>query len=77
MSEETYALSERQIEFLKKLAALCEEYNAGIEHCVFDDATHILVDGKVAFAGFIDKDATSKIREALSTGEVTVSKSFS
>jgi hypothetical protein len=77
MTEETRVLSKRQEEFLKKLADLCEEYNAGIDFCKFDDTVHILVDGEVVFAGFIDEKAADKLREALNTGKVTVTKSFS
>ncbi|MGZ8917880.1 MAG: hypothetical protein ACXW0T_06635 [Methylobacter sp.] len=77
MAEETRVLSERQEDFLKKLADLCEEYNAGIDFCKIDDTTLIRMDGEVVFAGFIDEKAADELRKALSTGKVTVTKSFS
>jgi hypothetical protein len=53
-------------EFLKKLADLCNEYNAGFTYTKEDDGIHILVDNEEVFVGFIDADASLTIRKAIS-----------
>jgi len=58
-------LQKNQVEFLRKLADLCAEYDAGFTYTNADDGTHILVDGEVVFVGFIENDASSTIRKAI------------
>lgn len=60
-------LSGKNADFLKKLADLCDEYNAGFTYTTDDDGTHILVDGNDIFAGYIDTNAAAIFRKALSS----------
>ena len=60
-------LSEKQAEFLKKLADLCAQYNAGFTYTNDDDdGTHVLVDGQAILAAYLELDAAVEIRKALS-----------
>jgi hypothetical protein len=59
-------LSEKQAEFLKKLADLCAQYNAGFTYTNDDNGTHVLVDGQDIFAAHLEIDAADEIRKALS-----------
>ncbi|MDP1772425.1 hypothetical protein [Methylobacter tundripaludum] len=60
-------LTEKQSEFLKKLADLCDEYNAGFTYTNNDDGTHVLVDGDDIFADHLDTDAAGMFRKTLSS----------
>lgn len=53
--------------FLLKLAQLCEDYKATITYTSSDDGTHIRVDGKDIFVGYLDDhDAATVLRKAIS-----------
>jgi hypothetical protein len=57
------ALTEKQRTFIRRLADLCEEYNATFTYTINDDGIHILADNKEVFVGFLF-DAALELREA-------------
>ena len=63
--EASMPLTDYQKEFLTKLADLCDEYRAGFGYTWHDDGTHIYMDGKDVFCGFVDEGAAQTLREAL------------
>ena len=54
----------RDKEFLLKLAALCEEYDASFNFTTDDDGIHISVGGGEVYVGFLI-DAPKELRDAI------------
>jgi len=57
--------TERQREFLLKLADLCDEYKVEITYTNDDDGIHILTNGEKVFVGFINASG-APLRQAAS-----------
>ena len=59
------ALTDRQKDFLLRLAALCDEFRAEFGYTNNDDGIHIELDGAEVFADFLSGNAGEALRTAV------------